>query len=64
MVDKLFWKLIEGFFGTDAVAVAIMLLVFGIIIAWITSDSKEREDRSALNRMGMDFSKLFGGGKE
>ena len=58
-----FGNSIEGFFGTDAVAVAIMLLVFGIIIAWITSDSKESEDRSALNRMGMDFSKLFGGGK-
>ena len=37
-----------------------MLVVFGLIIAWITSDSKEREDRTILNRMGMDFSKLFG----
>ena len=51
---------LENFFGTEGVAVFIMLLVFGIIIAWVTSDSKEREDRTILNRMGMDFSKLFG----
>ena len=39
-----------------------MLLVFGIIIAWITGDSKEREDRSILNRLGLDLGKLFGKG--
>jgi len=37
-----------------------MIVTFGIIIAWITSESKEREDRTVLNRLGMDFSKLFG----
>ena len=58
-----FGSSLEDLFGTDAIALAVMLLVFGIIIAWITSDSKESESRSALNRMGMDFSKLFGGGK-
>lgn len=51
---------LEDFFGTEGVAVFIMLLTFGIIIAWITGDSKEREERSILNRLGMDFSKLFG----
>ncbi|MBI1935493.1 hypothetical protein HYS31_03555 [Candidatus Woesearchaeota archaeon] len=56
-----FGSTLENFFGTDAIAIAIMLLVFGIVIAWITSESKEREERSMLNRMGMDFSKLFGG---
>ena len=50
----------ERIFGTEAIAVAIMLLVFGIVIAWITSDSKEKEDRALMNRLGMDFSKLFG----
>ena len=33
---------------------------FAMIIALITSDSKDREDRTIMNRMGMDFSKLFG----
>ena len=51
---------LERIFGTEAIAVAIMLLVFGIVIAWITSESKEKEDRALMNRLGVDFSKLFG----
>lgn len=51
---------LQGFFGTEGVAVFIMLVMFGLIIAWITGDSKEREDRALMNRLGMDFSKLFG----
>lgn len=58
--DSGFGSTLQDFFGTEGIAVAIMLLTFGIIIAWITSDSKEREERSILNRLGMDFSKLFG----
>ena len=57
-----FGQTIEQFFGTESIAVVIMLLVFGIVIAWVTSDSKEREDRSTMNRMGMDFKNLFGKG--
>ena len=53
---------LEELFGTEAITVAVMLLVFGIIIAWITGDSKEREDRSILNRLGLDLGKLFGKG--
>ena len=56
-----FGQTLTNFFGTDAIAVAIMLLTFGIIIAWTTSESKEKEDdKTILNRLGMDFSKLFG----
>ena len=55
-----FGNTLEDFFGTEGIAIAIMLLVFGIVIAWITSESKEREDRTILNRFGVDFSKLFG----
>jgi len=51
---------LERFFGTEGVAIFIMLLVFGVIIAWITSESKDKDDKSVLNRLGMDFSKLFG----
>ena len=58
--DAGFGTTLENLFGTEGVAIFIMLVVFGLIIAWITSDSKEREDRTILNRMGMDFSKLFG----
>lgn len=50
-------------FGQDAVAVIIMLLVFGIIIAFITGGGKEKEQFSSFRRLGADFGKLFGGGK-
>ena len=55
-----FGNTLTDFFGTEGTAVFIMIVTFGIIIAWITSESKEREDRTVLNRLGMDFSKLFG----
>lgn len=58
--DSGFGTTLENFFGTEGVAIFIMLVVFGLIIAWVTGDSKEREDRTILNRLGMDFSKLFG----
>lgn len=55
-----FGSSLENFFGTEGVAIFVMIVVFGIIIAWITSESKEKEEVSLLNRLGMDFSKLFG----
>lgn len=58
--DSGFGTTLQNFFGTEGVAVFIMILTFGLIIAWVTGDSKEREDRTVLNRLGMDFSKLFG----
>jgi len=58
-----FGDTLEQFFGTESIAIVVMLLIFGVVIAWITSDSKESEDRSTFKRMGIDFSKLFGGGK-
>lgn len=48
---------IEDIFGTEAVAVAVMLLIFGIIVAWITSEPKE--EKSWLKRIGIDVDKLF-----
>lgn len=49
---------LEETFGSEAIAIVIMLLVFGILISWITSESKE--EKSLLNKVGIDFSKLFG----
>lgn len=50
---------LENVFGTEGVAIAVMILIFGVVIAWITKEAKE-EDKSILNRLGVDFSKLFG----
>lgn len=54
---------LENTFGSDAIAIIIMLLVFGIIISWITGGSGDKEKVGAWKRMGVDFSKLFGGGQ-
>lgn len=53
---------LERQFGSDAIAIIIMLLVFGVIIAWITGGEGEREKLGTMKRMGVDLSKLWGGG--
>ncbi len=53
---------LENYFGSDAIAILIMILVFGVIIAWITGGEGEREKIGAWRRMGFDWGKLFGGG--
>ncbi|MBR9699682.1 hypothetical protein GOV09_04455 [Candidatus Woesearchaeota archaeon] len=52
---------LQAFLGEDIVAIVVMILVFGLIIAFITS-SKD-DTKSALERGGIAFKQLFGGGK-
>ncbi len=51
---------LDSTFGSDALAVFIMVVVFGVIIAFVTGGEGEREKVGALKRMGFDFGKLFG----
>lgn len=51
---------LEDIFGSDALAVVIMVLIFGIIIAFVTG-GKEREQLGAFKRMGFNFGDMFGG---
>jgi len=51
---------LENLFGTDVVAVLIMLLVFGIIIAFVTGGG-EHEKVGALEKAGINLKNLFGG---
>ncbi len=54
-----FMGFLEGIFGSDAITIVIMILIFGIIIAFITgSDS----DRQGMERAGIYAHRLFGGG--
>jgi|TARA_B100001964_G_scaffold180511_1_gene199450 hypothetical protein len=46
-------------FGSDALAIFIMLVVFGTIIAFVTGGEGERDKIGSFKRMGMDFGKLF-----
>ena len=48
--------------GSDFTAIVIMILVFGIVIAFITGGEGKKEEISSLKRVGVDLSKLFGGG--
>ncbi len=48
---------LENIFGTESIAVVIMLLAFGLIIAWVTSEPKQGQ-----GTLNLDFSKLFGKG--
>ena len=53
----------EGFFGSDAIAIIIMLLIFGVIISFITHEGTT-EELGTLKRVGIDFGKIFGKGNK
>jgi len=50
----------EGFFGSDAIAIIVMLLIFGIIISFITG-ADQQEEMGIMKRAGFDFGKIFPG---
>ena len=56
--DDSFGIALERVFGEEGIAIAIMLLVFGIIIAWVTSEPKS-DTKPLLKRMGIDLDKIF-----
>ncbi len=49
---------LEEFFGEEAISIFIMILVFGIIISFITSDKDNKA--GALQRLGFNIGELFG----
>ena len=51
---------LEDTFGSDALAIFIMLVVFGVIIAFVTGGEGERDKLAGMKRIGIDFGKLFG----
>jgi len=53
---------LDSIFGSDVVAIVIMLLVFGIIIAFVTGGGGD-ESKGAASKLGFEFKNLFGGGK-
>jgi|TARA_Y100000310_G_scaffold342807_1_gene447551 hypothetical protein len=50
----------DNSFGSDALAVVVMLIVFGIIIAFITGGEGEREKIGIMSRLGTDLPQLLG----
>ncbi len=52
----------NNFFGSDTIAIVIMVLVFAIVIWWITRSDGEQK-AGALQRISNSFKDFFGGGK-
>lgn len=50
---------LESFFGHNAISIVIMVLVFGLIIAFITGEGKG-EKLGAFQRLGINWGELFG----
>ncbi len=50
---------ITATFGPNTLSVAVMLLVFALVVGYITSDEKDKKKDRGLD---VDFNKLFGGG--
>jgi|TARA_B100000315_G_scaffold241139_1_gene261703 hypothetical protein len=59
--DLLDW--LDNVFGSDILAIAIMLLVFGMIIAFVTGGGEAERRGGTLERAGINLGELFGGRK-
>ena len=55
------WSWFTQWFGEDTIALIIILLVFGIIIAFITSDRAEKQKEGAFKKFGDGIREFFGG---
>lgn len=57
------WGWVNNLFGSDTIAIIIIVVVFGLIIAFITGGEKEREERTRFGRFSEDLKNIFGGNK-
>lgn len=53
------WDNIVDFFGEEAVSLVVMVLVFAIIVAWITSGGEGERKAGALSAFGKSFQEAF-----
>ncbi len=58
------WTWFYDFFGVETVAIIIMLLIFAIIVWWITRGEAKAEQANVLSNVGEWIGKAFGGKKE
>lgn len=55
--DVLPW--LDSVFGSDIIAIIIMILVFGIIIAFVTGGGEAEKSGGMLNRVGLNLGEIF-----
>jgi len=58
------WTWFDNFFGAETVAVIVMILVFAIIVWWITRGEGKEKEANALSNLGKWVGEAFGGGKK
>lgn len=51
------WSWLEGIFGPDSVAIVVMILVFGLVIWFVTRDEKTSKGDGFMKQMGSMFKK-------
>lgn len=54
------WAWFNQFFGSDTVAIVIMILVFAILVWWITKGEPSEEKVGSLDRISTAFRDFFG----
>jgi len=54
---------LDNIFGSDIIAIIIMILVFGIIIAFVTGGGEAEKAGGAAQRLGFNIGEMFGGKK-
>lgn len=58
------WSWFQNFFGGETVAIIVMVLVFAIIVWWITGGEGKEKEVNALSNVGKWVGDMFGGKKD
>ncbi len=57
------WSWFDDFFGAETVAIIVMILVFAIIVWWITRGEGKETEANAMSQVGKWVGEMFGGKK-
>ena len=58
------WSWLYTFFGAESIAVIVMILIFAIIVWWITRGEGKETEANALSQLGKWVGEMFGGKKD
>jgi len=58
------WNWFDNFFGEETVAIIVMVLIFAIIVWWITRGEGKEKEANALSNIGKWVGEAFGGKKD
>lgn len=57
------WSWFYDFFGAETVAIIVMILIFAIIVWWVTRGEGKEKEANALSQLGKWVGEMFGGKK-